>query len=63
MTVLFRCDQCSYEEWREAHEEPWLCVVCGNMRWGVVAGDDSAASTELSSFEAESHDIKKEKDR
>lgn len=34
--VLFCCDQCGYEEWRAADREPWLCAVCGGMRWGVV---------------------------
>jgi hypothetical protein len=34
--VLFRCDQCAHEEWRERDQEPWLCVVCGWMRWQVV---------------------------
>jgi len=53
MEILYRCDQCSYEEWREAGQEPWLCVVCGYMRWGAVAEaesppgvDDSEAPSE-----------------
>lgn len=37
MKALYRCDQCSYEEWRRLGEEPWLCVVCGWMRWELVA--------------------------
>jgi len=45
MNCLFRCDQCSYEEWRPEEQEPWLCLVCGNMRWGVV-GDDEDESIE-----------------
>jgi len=39
MNCLFRCDQCRYEEWRPEEQEPWLCLVCGYMRWGVVATD------------------------
>jgi hypothetical protein len=38
--VLFRCDQCRYEEWREASQEPWLCPVCGGMRWERVTTDE-----------------------
>lgn len=34
---LFECDQCTYREWRPEEQEPWLCVVCGYMRWSVVA--------------------------
>ena len=34
--VRFECDQCGYEEWRPEDQEPWLCVVCGYMRWRVV---------------------------
>lgn len=34
--VLFECDQCAHQEWRPADQEPWLCAVCGNMRWSVV---------------------------
>ena len=37
MAVLFSSDQCGHEEWREADQEPWLCAVCGWMRWSVVA--------------------------
>ena len=37
MAVLYRCHQCSYEEWREADQEIWLCLVCGWMLWSVVA--------------------------
>jgi hypothetical protein len=40
--VLFRCDQCTYEEWREATQEPWLCPVCGWMRWTAIATDEAA---------------------
>ena len=39
MNILYRCDQCTHEEWREEGQEPWLCVVCGYMRWGAVASD------------------------
>lgn len=35
--VLFQCDQCAFQEWRPEDEEPWLCLVCGYMRWQVVA--------------------------
>lgn len=37
--VLFRCDQCTYEEWRDAAETVSLCPVCGYMRWEAVATD------------------------
>jgi len=40
--VLFGCDQCAYEEWRDATQEPWLCPVCGGMRWTRVATGDLA---------------------
>lgn len=36
MRALYRCDQCRHEEWRQLGEEPWLCVVCGWMRWELV---------------------------
>jgi ribosomal protein L37AE/L43A len=41
MDILYRCDQCSHEEWRSAGQEPWLCVVCGYMRWEAVAESES----------------------
>lgn len=41
MTVLFECNQCSHQEWRSEDQEPWLCLVCGNMRWSVVATEES----------------------
>lgn len=49
MKGLYRCDQCSHEEWRALGEEPWLCAVCGWMRWELLAtaddpGDDSDPS-------------------
>jgi hypothetical protein len=34
---LFECDQCAHQEWRPESQEPWLCAVCGYMRWSVVA--------------------------
>ena len=34
--VLFECDQCTNQEWRPAEQEPWLCAVCGCMRWSVI---------------------------
>lgn len=37
MEVLFECDQCAHQEWRDESQEPWLCPVCGNMRWSVAA--------------------------
>lgn len=43
MAVLYRCHQCSYEEWREADQEIWLCLVCGWMLWSVVAEEDAGA--------------------
>lgn len=42
MQVLFRCDQCRYEEWWPEEQEPWLCLVCGYMRWGRVAEECDA---------------------
>lgn len=42
MQVLFECDQCANQEWRDESQEPWLCPVCGNMRWGVVAREAAA---------------------
>ena len=39
MNILYRCDQCTHEEWREAGQEPWLCVVCGYMRWEAIASE------------------------
>ncbi len=39
MNILYRCDQCTHEEWREEGQEPWLCVVCGYMRWGAIASE------------------------
>ena len=39
MNILYRCDQCTHEEWREEGQEPWLCVVCGYMRWAVIASE------------------------
>ena len=44
--VLFRCDQCTYEEWREATQEPWLCPVCGWMRWARIATDETEDSAD-----------------
>lgn len=35
--VLWSCDQCATEEWRGPRDEPWLCVVCGYMRWRPIA--------------------------
>ena len=35
--ILWQCDQCSYEEWRWPDQEPWLCVICGWMRWAPIA--------------------------
>lgn len=43
MTVLFECDQCAHQEWRPEGQEPWLCVVCGYMRWSVVAVEGAEA--------------------
>jgi uncharacterized Zn finger protein len=39
MNILYRCDQCTHEEWREEGQEPWLCVVCGYMRWEAIASE------------------------
>jgi len=39
MNILYRCDQCTHEEWREEWQEPWLCVVCGYMRWQEIAAE------------------------
>jgi len=47
MNCLFQCDQCSYEEWRPEEQEPWLCPVCGNMRWGVVTEDAAGDESEI----------------
>ncbi len=55
MNCLFRCDQCSYEEWRSEEQEPWLCLVCGNMRWGVVETAPDANDSFVSDAN-ESHD-------
>lgn len=44
MEVLFECDQCTYQEWRPEEQEPWLCPVCGNMRWGIVSAGAADAS-------------------
>ena len=52
MNCLFRCDQCSHEEWRPEEQEPWLCLVCGYMRWGVVATDGADDQ-----FVAEAEDV------
>ncbi|MFQ5744012.1 MAG: hypothetical protein ACE5HV_10540 [Acidobacteriota bacterium] len=46
MSTLFRCDQCVYEEWRDDDQEPWLCAVCGNMRWERIAVSDDSESPE-----------------
>jgi hypothetical protein len=46
MEILYRCDQCSHEEWREAGQEPWLCIVCGYMRWEAVAEAGSSTGEE-----------------
>jgi len=43
MNALFECDQCAYQEWRHEDQEPWLCAVCGNMRWSVLATEDVAS--------------------
>lgn len=43
MNILYRCDQCTHEEWREAGQEPWLCVVCGYMRWEAIASEVEVA--------------------
>jgi hypothetical protein len=43
MNILYRCDQCTHEEWREEGQEPWLCVVCGYMRWEAIASDAEAS--------------------
>lgn len=37
MATLFQCDQCTYEEWRADDDEPYLCPVCGYMRWERIA--------------------------
>lgn len=37
MESLYRCDQCGHDEWRPTGQEPWLCLVCGGMRWEEVA--------------------------
>jgi hypothetical protein len=39
MNILYRCDQCTHEEWRQEGQEPWLCVVCGYMRWEAIASE------------------------
>lgn len=49
--ALFRCDQCTWEEWRDATESVTLCPVCGYMRWEVVAEAPSAAADESSEEE------------
>jgi ribosomal protein L37AE/L43A len=43
MKALFECDQCGNQEWRRRDREPWLCVVCGYMRWAVVTTSDDRA--------------------
>ena len=43
---LFQCDQCTNEEWRPADQEPWLCVVCGWYRWGVIATSGDQGPTQ-----------------
>lgn len=50
--VLWRCDQCAHEEWRPPTDEPWLCLVCGYMRWQeitrrhAVAEDDGQSGAD-----------------
>ncbi len=39
--VLFECDQCGNREWRPGDQEPWLCAVCGYMRWSIVAESEA----------------------
>lgn len=34
--VEFECDRCGHREWRPPEQEPWLCVICGWMRWSIV---------------------------
>lgn len=51
MDALYRCDQCGYEEWRRLGEEPWLCLVCGWMRWELVATAEPEADGESDSGE------------
>jgi len=46
MKVLFECDQCAYQEWREEQQEPWPCVVCGWVRWQIVAREQEDESAE-----------------
>lgn len=44
--VLFRCDQCTYEEWRDASESVSLCPVCGYLRWEAVAAAEPEPAAE-----------------
>lgn len=42
---LYQCDSCMYQEYRE--DEPYLCPVCGNMRWTeIVALENNNSETE-----------------
>ena len=43
MSPLYRCDRCTYEEWRAAGGQVELCPACGYMRWEEVAGSDEDA--------------------
>ena len=44
LLTLFECEQCSNQEWRPVDNEPWLCVVCGYMRWSVVVTSDETGT-------------------
>ena len=63
MNCLFRCHQCSYEEWRPEGQDPWLCVVCGYMMWTVVADDGPVAGPDVVSFVVDSDDLEEEENR
>ena len=58
MNILYRCDQCTHEEWREAGQEPWLCVVCGYMRWEAIAAEaESSQDLDLSGGDAQVDEV------
>lgn len=61
MNCLFRCHQCSYEEWRPEDREPWLCLVCGYMRWSAIADDGPAVDPDFANTAADSGDLEQQK--
>lgn len=62
MNCVFRCDQCGHEEWRAEEQEPWLCAVCGYMRWSVVADGGPEAPQDMVSFAVDSNNPEDDED-